>query len=67
VHPPRLPAVSPGVSAFLWAAGLGGFLFLGMVSIAISKSTSIVTSIVSAAIIFAAIRRFGAGSARDAG
>jgi hypothetical protein len=50
----------------LWAAALGGFLFVGMLAIAISKSTSIVTSIVSAALIFAAIRRFGAGSDHEA-
>jgi hypothetical protein len=36
-----------------------------MLSISISKGTSIATSIVSAAVIFSAVRRFGADAPRQ--
>jgi hypothetical protein len=62
VHPPRPPAVSPGTQAFLWALGLGGFIFVGMLSINISMGTSIVTAIVCGIVIFFAVRLFGAAS-----
>jgi hypothetical protein len=65
MHPPRPPAAGQGTSAFLWAVFLGGFIFVGMLSISISKGTSIATSIVSAAVIFSAVRRFGADAPRQ--
>jgi hypothetical protein len=60
VHPPRAPALGHGTVAFLWAIGLGLFIFLGMLSISISKGTSIVVSIVSAFVIYFAVLLFGA-------
>jgi hypothetical protein len=61
-HPPRPPAFSHGTVSFLWAAGLGLFIFVGMLAISISKGTSVVVSIVSAAVIFFAVRLFGGGT-----
>jgi hypothetical protein len=62
VHAPRPPAISPGTQALLWAVGLGGFVFVFMLSLSISMGTSIVTSIVSAIVIFAAVRLYGEGA-----
>ena len=59
MHPPRPPAFGPGTQAFLWAVGLGGFLFIGMLSINISMATSIVVSLLSAFVIFFAVRVYG--------
>jgi hypothetical protein len=59
MHPPRPPAFGPGTQAFLWAIGLGGFVFIGMRAINISLGTSIVVSIVSAFVIFFAVRIYG--------
>lgn len=64
MHPPRPPAFGQGTAAFLWAAALGGFIFIGMVSLSISMTTSIVTTILCAAIIFGAVRTFGADAPR---
>jgi hypothetical protein len=63
MHPPRPPAIGPGTQAFLWAVGLGGFVFIGMLSISISKSTSLITAIASGFVIFLAVRLFGEGAA----
>ena len=33
MHPPRPPSVDQGVIAFLWAAGLGLFIYFGLLAI----------------------------------
>jgi hypothetical protein len=66
MHPPRPPAIGQGTQAFLWAVALGGFIYVGMLAISISKPTSIVTAVVCALIIFFAVRLFGADSPRHA-
>ena len=62
MHLPRAPAFSQGTAAFLWALALGGFVFIAMLAIAISMETSIVTGILSGAVIFAVVRTFGANA-----
>jgi hypothetical protein len=42
--------------------GLGGFIFVGMLSISISKSTSLITAIACGFVIFLAVRLFGEGA-----
>lgn len=59
-HPPRPPAISQGTAAFLWAVGLGAFVFVGMLSISISKGTSLVVAIVCGFAIYFAVVLFGA-------
>jgi hypothetical protein len=58
-HPPRPPALSHGTAAFLWAVGLGLFVFFGMLSISISKATSIVVSLLAGVVIYLAVRLLG--------
>jgi len=59
MHPLRFPAFSHGTISFLWAAFLGGLIFVGMLAISIAKGTSIAVSIVCAALIFFFVRLFG--------
>jgi len=60
----RTPAHSQNAIAAVWAFSLGAFVFLGMRAIAISMGTSIVTSIISAGIIFWAVAHFGVNAPR---
>lgn len=60
----RTPAYSQNTVAAIWAIVLGAFVFIGMRSIAISMGTSIVTSIVSAGVIFWAVAHFGVNAPR---
>jgi hypothetical protein len=43
----------------LWAVGLGLFVFFGMLSISISKATSIVVSLLAGVVIYLAVRLLG--------
>jgi hypothetical protein len=63
-HPPRPPSIAHGTAAALWAIGLGGFIFVGMLSISISKGTSVIVSIICAFVIYFAVLLFGAGAWR---
>jgi hypothetical protein len=54
--------VSPGTQALLWALGLGGFIFVGMLALSISKSTSLITAIACGFVIFFAVRLLGEGA-----
>ena len=58
-HPPRPPSIDHGVSAFLWAAGLGIFVYFGLVAIGTSGATSIVLALVSFAAIWLLVRLRG--------
>ena len=62
---PRPPAFSQGTSAFLWALGLGTFILLLMLGIAVPLGTSIIVSCVSGFAIFFAILLFGQGRIRE--
>ena len=66
-RPPRPPAFSHGTVSLLWALGLGLFIFVGMLSISISKGPAIIVSIVCAAVIFFAVRLFGEDAPRGQG
>lgn len=61
---PRPPAIAQGTSAALWAVGLGGFIFVGMLSISISKATSLIVAIVCGFVIYFAVLLFGADAWR---
>jgi hypothetical protein len=54
-----LPAFSQGTVAFFWAVGLGLFVFVLMLGIAVGLGTSLVVSIVSGLVIFFAVLLFG--------
>ena len=55
----RPPSIDRGVTSFLWALGLGLFLFFGMLAIAIDKGTAFILSAVAAGAIFLYVRIYG--------
>ena len=59
MHPPRPPSVDQGVIAFLWAAGLGLFIYFGLLAIGESGAIAIVISLVSFAGIWLVVRLCG--------
>ena len=56
----RMPAFSPGFTAFIWGLVLGSYIIIGMLAIGISKGTSLVTGILSGFLIFFYVRLRGA-------
>ena len=56
----RMPAFSPGFSAFVWGLVLGSYIIIGMLAIGISKGTSLVTGILAGFLIFFYVRLTGA-------
>ena len=59
IHPPRPPSIDQGVVAFIWAVGLGLFIYFGLVAIGASGATSIVIALVSAFGIWLLVRLRG--------
>ena len=58
-HLPRPPSIDHGVASFLWAVGLGLFIWLGLLAIGISKATSFIVAAIAGAAIFLYVRVFG--------
>ena len=40
-HPPRPPSIDHGIVSFLWGAGLGLFIWLGLRAVGISQPTAV--------------------------
>jgi hypothetical protein len=55
----RPPSIDHGVVSFLWALGLGLFLWLGMLSVGVSNGTAFVLSAVAACGIYLYVRLYG--------
>jgi hypothetical protein len=55
----RPPSIDKGVLAFLWAFGLGLYLWLGMMAVGVGKGESFVLSAVAAGAIFLYVRVYG--------
>jgi hypothetical protein len=55
----RPPSIDKGFSAFLWALGLGLFLFFGMLAMGVGRGTSLILSALAAFGIFFYVRIFG--------
>ena len=56
IHP---PSIDPGVTAFLWAVGLGAFIYFGLLAVGASGAFAIVISMLSAAGIWLFVRLRG--------
>ena len=56
IHP---PSIDPGVTAFLWAVGLGAFIYFGLLAVGTSGAFAIVISMLSAAGIWLFVRLRG--------
>jgi amino acid transporter len=55
----RPPNVDQGVIAFLWAVGLGAYLYFGMLAVGTSGATAIVLTLVAMAAIWLFVRLRG--------
>ncbi len=55
----RPPSIDKGVIAFLWAFGLGLYLWLGMMAVGVGKGEAFVLSAVGAGAIFLYVRIYG--------
>ena len=60
----RLPSFDRGLTSFLWAFGLGLFLWLGMLAIGISGATAFIFAVLSAGAIFLYVRLYGEDEVR---
>lgn len=58
----RPPSIDRGVTSFLWAFGLGLFLWLGMLSVGVSGGLAFVLAALAAGAIFLFVRTQGADS-----
>ena len=55
----RPPSIDRGVTAFLWALGLGVFVWLGLRSVGVGKGTSLMLGLLSFGAIFLFVRTQG--------
>jgi hypothetical protein len=62
----RMPSFDRGLTSFLWAFGLGLFLWLGMLAIGVSGATAFIFSVLSGCAIFLVVRLYGEDEVRRA-
>jgi hypothetical protein len=55
----RLPAIEPGVKAFVWALLLGLYIWAFMLAVGVDKGTSTVLALIAFAAIFLCVRIYG--------
>ena len=55
----RLPAIEPGVRAFIWAFVCGLYLWLFMLGVGVDQGTSLVLSLLAFGAFFLCIRLYG--------
>jgi hypothetical protein len=55
----RPPSIDRGVSSFLWAAGFGLFIYLGLVAVGTSQGLAAILAGLSFGAIFLFVRIFG--------
>jgi hypothetical protein len=60
----RQPSFDRGVTSFLWAVGLGLYLWLGMLAIGVSGATAFIFSVLAACVIFLYVRLYGGEEVR---
>ena len=60
----RQPSFDRGVTSFLWAFGLGLYLWLGMLALGVSGATAFIFSLLAAGAIFLFVRLFGGDDVR---
>jgi hypothetical protein len=55
----RPPSIDRGITSFLWALGLGLFVWFGLRAVGVSKGTSFLLGLLSFAAIFLFVRTQG--------
>jgi hypothetical protein len=62
----RMPAFDRGLTSFLWAVGLGLYLWLGMLAVGVNGGTAFIFSSLAACAIFLFVRLRGEDEVRPA-
>jgi hypothetical protein len=60
----RPPSIDRGITSFLWAFGLGLFVWAGLLAIGISKGTALIVGLVAFGAIFLLVRIYGEDTPR---
>jgi hypothetical protein len=60
----RQPSIDRGVTSFLWAFGLGLYIWLGMLAIGVEGATAFIMSVLAACVIFLVVRLYGGDDVR---
>ena len=60
----RMPSFDRGLTSFLWAVGLGLYLWLGMLAIGIDGATAFIFAGLCAGAIFLFVRLYGGDEVR---
>jgi hypothetical protein len=60
----RMPAISQGVQAFIWAVIFFLYLWLGMLAVGVSGGTAFILSLIAGAGIFLYVRLYGGNDRR---
>ena len=55
----RPPSIDRGVTSFLWALGLGVFIFFGLVAVGVHRGTALLLAFLSFGAIFLFVRTRG--------
>jgi hypothetical protein len=61
----RLPAIDPGVRAFLWAVFFGLYIYLGLVAVGTNQGVAVILAALSFGAIFLFVRIFGDAELRQ--
>jgi hypothetical protein len=55
----RPPSIDHGVISFVWAVGLGAYVWVGLLAVGVSGGTAFIFGLLSAFVIFLVVRIFG--------
>ena len=55
----RMPSISHGVISFVWALGLGFFIWVGQIAVGVARGTAFLVAAVAACGIFLYVRTYG--------
>jgi hypothetical protein len=55
----RPPSIDRGVTSFLWALGLGLFVWIGLMAVGVSRGTALILGLLSFGAIFLFVRTQG--------
>jgi hypothetical protein len=55
----RPPSIDHGVTSFLWALGLGAFIYFGLIAVGIHRGTALLLALLSFGGIFLFVRTRG--------
>ena len=55
----RPPSIDRGITSFLWALGLGLFIWLGLLAVGVGQGTALLLALLSFGAIFLFVRIYG--------